>query len=105
MINMSTLTNLESAKQTNQFTMNMISNMKPCNNVPDLVENNSANLDTQIKSNVLDRAMEAVYMQNKIIGTIEMLENKECFTTDNKGVITILESLLVGSNTSEVKEG
>lgn len=102
---MATQTNLEAVKQTNQFAMNMISNMKPCNNVADLIEGDSANLDNQIKSNVLDRAMEAIYMQNKIIGTIEMLENKECFTTDNKGVITILESLLVGSNTSGVKEG
>ena len=96
---------LTSAKQTNQFAMNMISNMKPCNNVADLIDNTSDNLDNQIKSNVLDRAMEAVYMQNKIIDTIEMLESKECFTTDNEGVITILQSLLVGSNTSGVKEG
>lgn len=90
-------------KEMNQFAMNAISEMKPCNNIADLVKGDSVDLEGCIKTSVLDRAIEAIYMQNKIIDTIATLEGKDCFTTDNKGVAAILSSLLIGSEESFVR--
>ena len=80
--------------------MNTLANMKPYASGTQVFSNKS----DFVKDNVLDRAIEGMYMQNKIIDTIQGLEDKNCFVTDNEAVITILKSLLIGSETSFIKE-
>jgi hypothetical protein len=45
--------------------------------------------------NAVDIAIKALEMQELIKDNIEYLKDKNCFMTDNKGVIEILKSLMI----------
>ena len=72
----------------NTKAMSVLSDMRPYED-----DNNTARLQTA----AISRAIDALYMQNKILEQIDMLKDKSCFMTDNEGVITLLKGLLVGN--------
>lgn len=83
-------------KKLNIICMELLSDMKPCNDASRLFSEEDKD-KTAMQSVALNRAIDAFYMQNKILEQIDMLKDKSCFMTDNEGVITLLKGLLVGN--------
>lgn len=102
---MATNTTLNEAVEANRASIAILSELKPSNNLIEMISPiNHVKQVQQAKSVAIDRGMEALYMQNRIIDAISLLKTKDCFVTDNKGVVVILESLLIGSETLFEKE-
>ena len=83
-------------KKLNIISMELLSDMKPCNDASRLFSGED-NDKAAMQSVALNRAIDALHMQNKILEQIDMLKDKSCFMTDNEGVITLLKGLLVGN--------
>lgn len=88
-------------KQANQFAMNELSNMKPCNS---LRCGDALSTQSSIQSNVLDAAIDALYSQNKLIDAITYLEENPSFEPNTENVIGLLKSFLAGNKDSVIKE-
>lgn len=89
---------IEGAKKANMLAMDVLSDIRSHQEALNILHNNTESVQHLIMSASVDRAIDAVYMQNKLIDTIESIQSKDCFVTDNKGVVAILETLLIGSN-------
>lgn len=83
-------------KKLNIISMELLSDMKPCNDAIRLFGEEDKD-KAAMQSVALNRAIDALHMQNKILEQIDMLKDKSCFMTDNEGVTTLLKSLLVGN--------
>ena len=88
---------MKKAKKLNNISMELLSDMKPCNDMNKLIHGDENTDESAMQSVALDRAIDALHMQNKILEQIDMLKDKSCFMTDNEGVITLLKGLLVGN--------
>ena len=88
---------MKKAKKLNNISMELLSDMKPCNDMNKLIHGEENTDESAMQSVALDRAIDALHMQNKILEQIDMLKDKSCFMTDNEGVITLLKGLLVGN--------
>ena len=88
---------MKKAKKLNNMSMELLSDMKPCNDMSKLIHGEENTDESVMQSVALDRAIDALHMQNKILEQIDMLKDKSCFMTDNEGVITLLKGLLVGN--------
>ena len=82
-------------KKLNIISMELLSDMKPCNDASRLFIEEDKD-KAAMQSVALNRAIDALHMQNKILEHIDMLKDKSCFMTDNEGVITLLKGFLVG---------
>ena len=88
---------MKKAKKLNNISMELLSDMKPCNDMNKLIHGEENTDESAMQSVALDRSIDALHMQNKILEQIDMLKDKSCFMTDNEGVITLLKGLLVGN--------
>ena len=88
---------MKKAKKLNNISMELLSDMKPCNDMNKLIHGEENTDESVMQSVALDRAIDALHMQNKILEQIDMLKDKSCFMTDNEGVIALLKGLLVGN--------
>lgn len=74
----------------NTKAMSVLSDMRPYED-----DTNTARLQTA----AISRAIDALYMQNKLLKSIESLKKHPCFVTDCNGATQLLESFVVGSET------
>ena len=88
---------MKKAKKLNNISMELLSDMKPCNDMNKLIHGEENTDESAMQSVALDRVIDSLHMQNKILDQIDMLKDKSCFMTDNEGVITLLKGLLVGN--------
>lgn len=87
---------MQKEKKLNNLAMELLCEMKPCNDISKLAKF-SENADEAVAQCVaLNRAIDALHMQNKALELIETIKDKPCFMTDGEGVITLLSGLLVG---------
>lgn len=85
---MATNTTLNEAVEANRASIAILSELKPSNNLIEMISPiNHVKQVQQAKSVAIDRGMEALYMQNRIIDAISLLKTEDCFVTDNKGVV------------------
>lgn len=87
------LKSLTRKKETNKVAMAQLSELRSIVECRGL---NTAKL-------ALNRAIDGLYMQNKIIDTINKVEDKESCMMDRTSVISMLTSLLIGTEVD--KEG
>ena len=97
---------LNKRREENVSVMNTLSNIRCGMNFEDAVgvyggctSYLHANDDTRHVPSSINSGIDAMYMQNKLMDYIEKLTHADCFQTDNKGVISLLESCVYGSPT------
>lgn len=83
-------------KKLNSIAMELISYLKPCTEIRRVPAEGTAEDSAAMQDIAVNRAIDALYMQNKILDHIEALREKPCFITDSEGVIKLLSSVLVG---------
>lgn len=83
-------------KKLNSIAMELISYLKPCTEIRRVPAEGTKEDSAVMQSIAVNRAIDALYMQNKILDHIEALKEKPCFITDSEGVIKLLSSVLVG---------
>lgn len=90
----------ESDKDANMFAMKILSDLRSRNDAARVMterEPSIQSIQDSVTSAAINRAIDAIYMQNKLIDTIELIRSKDCFVTDSKGVVAILDTLKIGS--------
>lgn len=85
------LKSLTRKKETNNAAMAQLSELRSIVECRGL---NAAKL-------ALNRAIDGLYMQNKIIDTIHQVEERESCIIDRNGVITMLTSALISDETNK----
>lgn len=92
---------LSTTKRANQYAMNVLAEMKPCNR-PRCGD--ALGGYPSIESRVLDTAIDALYSQNKLIDAIAYLQENPSFEPNVENVIELLKSFLAGNKDSVIKE-
>lgn len=81
----------------NMMAMDILSEMRPGNNIESILLDEVETDSAKVQAVAINRAIDALHMQNKILEHIDKLADKSCFMTDNEGVITLLKGLIVGN--------